>query len=153
MVTKNPQKIPKYFCEYCDIKTNNKKDYEKHVLTAKHKKTLECNKNVTKNPQISPNCIIRHFCKICNKEYTSRVGLWRHNKNCISNSVDEQSIVIHQEPTTPELISLITELVKSHNGLQDSILEICKNGTNNTTNSHNNSNNKSFNLQFFLNET
>jgi hypothetical protein len=57
---------------------------------------------------------------------------------------------------TPELIQLITELLKGQNGIQESIIELCKNGTNNTniTNSNNtNSNNKSFNLQFFLNET
>ena len=66
---------------------------------------------------------------------------------------------MHHEPTTPELIALITQLVKGQNGLQDSILEICKNGTYNNTTSLNhscnttNSHNKSFNLQFFLNET
>ena len=35
---KNPKKIPKYFCEYCNYTTGNKKDFSKHLLTPKHKK-------------------------------------------------------------------------------------------------------------------
>ena len=35
------QKIPhKYFCENCNYKTFSKKDYNKHLLTEKHKKSL-----------------------------------------------------------------------------------------------------------------
>ena len=40
MVTEFQIKIPKYECENCDIKTNNKKDFEKHILTAKHMKLV-----------------------------------------------------------------------------------------------------------------
>jgi len=54
------------------------------------------------------------------------------------------------------LIKQNTELIKEQTNIkqmmieqQNIVLEIAKNGTNNTTNSHN----KSFNLQFFLNET
>jgi hypothetical protein len=57
---------------------------------------------------------------------------------------------------SPALLNLITELIKSNKGLQESILEIVKNGittiSNNNSN-NNNSNNKTFNLNFFLNET
>jgi hypothetical protein len=69
---------------------------------------------------------------------------------------EPNNIVTNYDPTTPELISLIAQLVKGQNGLQESILEICKNGTHNTTNNTtnmNNSNNKTFNLNMFLNET
>jgi hypothetical protein len=38
METFCPQNFPKFFCESCDIKTNNKKDFNKHLLTAKHQK-------------------------------------------------------------------------------------------------------------------
>ena len=38
MLTKKSPKIPKnYLCDCCDYITNNKKDYTKHLLTAKHK--------------------------------------------------------------------------------------------------------------------
>ena len=75
---------PKYFCEYCNFKTNNKKDYNKHNLTAKHKKLTSVNTMETINSQSIEK--LRIFtCKICNKEYFSRVGLWKHNKTCINN--------------------------------------------------------------------
>ena len=98
-------------------------------------------------------------CKNCNKVYSSRNGLWKHkNKsNCMqhTNEIIETSIDVKSSniELAPQLIQLITELVKGQNGLQESILELCKNGTNNTINTHTNSHNKAFNLNFFLNET
>jgi hypothetical protein len=94
----------------------------------------------------------------CGNEYKHRQGLWKHKKICgFSYNSEEKNMIVHNDPTTPELIALITQLVKGQNGLQDSILEICKNGTHNNNNNSNNttmnSHNKSFNLQFFLNET
>ena len=37
METKKTPKNPSFFCEKCDFKTNNKKDYSRHILTPKHK--------------------------------------------------------------------------------------------------------------------
>ncbi len=34
-VLENP-KNPKFYCECCQFKTNNKKDFSKHLSTAKH---------------------------------------------------------------------------------------------------------------------
>ena len=36
MLTKKSQDIIKFFCENCQYKSSNKKDYEKHLLTSKH---------------------------------------------------------------------------------------------------------------------
>ena len=38
MVTKIPPNSPKFVCEKCHIKTNNKKDFTIHLMTAKHLK-------------------------------------------------------------------------------------------------------------------
>ena len=43
MLTDFSPNIPKFCCEFCDIKTDNKKDFNKHLLTSKHKK----NENLT----------------------------------------------------------------------------------------------------------
>jgi len=53
------------------------------------------------------------------------------------------------------LTTLICELVKSNTDIHKSVIELCKNGTNNNSGNTNiiNSNNKTFNLQVFLNET
>ena len=46
-------KIPKYTCELCEMSTNNKKDYTKHMSTAKHEKREKCNKMKQICPQKS----------------------------------------------------------------------------------------------------
>ena len=37
METKKTPKNPKYFCEKCKFITDNKKDYDRHIMTRKHK--------------------------------------------------------------------------------------------------------------------
>jgi hypothetical protein len=162
MLTDFSQNLPKFFCESCNFKTDNKKDYNKHLLTAKH--SNQCAVNI-KETNFTPNYPKKmYMCDICDKEYKSRVGLWKHKKSCTINVYDHKTFKDDSNDkdvtiSNNELIKLITELVKGQTGLQESILELCKNGTHNTTNntntsnSHNNSHNKSFNLQFFLNET
>ena len=136
-----PKKPPKFLCESCDFVTCNKKDYNRHIKTTKHLVNL--------SQPILPNFTPKNpIACSCGKMYNDKSGLWRHKKKCEPNMLVPEF--------TPELIQLITELLKGQNGIQESIIELCKNGTNNTniTNSNNtNSNNKSFNLQFFLNET
>jgi hypothetical protein len=138
---KNPHQ---FLCEKCDYNTFNRKDYKKHLETIKHKNNVL----TTLGDNLSPKSIKKtYICQNCQKEYKDRAGLWRHKKKC-SNEIDNITPDI-----APELIKLITELVKGQNGLQESIVELCKNGTHNTNSNNNNSHNKSFNLQFFLNET
>jgi hypothetical protein len=152
----------KYYCNFCDYGTCKKSGYDAHILTAKHKKVTNSYKMGQKQANISQilcqDSTKEKFICSCGKEYKHRQGLWRHNKICKIQNVENSEGNIKQilsPDFTPELIKLITELVKGQNGIQESIVELCKNGIHNTTsNSHNtNSNNKSFNLQFFLNET
>jgi hypothetical protein len=145
------QKIShKFYCKNCDYGTYKKFNYETHLLSTKHyKNNVLTTKNNENQQQFSS--LTKYTCENCEKIFNDRPGLWRHKKKCNNNN--NKSV----ETTTPELLTMISELVKSNNGLQQSILEICKNGTisnnnnNNTTNI--NSHNKSFNLHFFLNET
>jgi hypothetical protein len=130
-------KIPKYNCECCKYITNNKKDYNKHILTAKHQNETFMKQN---GPEKSPDM----QCN-CGLSFNSRTTLWRHKKKCIdiNNLNNDTNDTIFDK-------DLIMMLVKQNTEL----LEVLKNGTNTTINSNNvNSNNKTFNLQFFLNET
>ena len=139
-------KIPnKYECKYCHYYTSNKKDYNKHLSTAKHQRWSQGSNMEIMEVQKIPT----HNCDKCSKFFQTSAGLWKHKSkgNC-----KEQ--VLKNDDISPELIKLIAELVKGQNVLHESIVEICKNGTNNnTTTTHTNSHNKAFNLQFFLNET
>ena len=161
---KTSKNIAKFCCEICDFTCSKHGDWNRHRTTAKHKK-LTLGDNLGDNLNIGNEK--KYNCSICNKGYDSRNGLWKHNKICKTEQVEEQNEIptikqILSPEFTPELIKLITELVKGQNGIQESIVELYKNGTHNNinnninNNSHNNttnSHNKSFNLQFFLNET
>ena len=161
-------KIPKnkhvYSCDKCDIITRNKKDYNKHVLTSKHKKICEGYLSNPENPIV--------ICE-CGNEYKHYSGLWRHKKNCnlskeqniIIDDTDNNENVIIQDSSSNEikvLTSLVLELVKSNQDLQKQMIDVCQkiqpitssviNNNNNTTTNTTNSHNKTFNLQFFLNE-
>ncbi len=85
-------------------------------------------------------------CKICEKIFNDRSGLWRHKKKCVKQEV---SLIENQIVSSDK--ELIMMLIKKNDDLQTMMMEVIKNGTHNTTNT--NSHNKAFNLNFFLNET
>ena len=142
----------KYCCEVCDYKTDRKSNLKNHNLSAKHIKSMNSN-------EIKQNLSTDHICEICNKKYKDYSGLWRHKKKCFEKEEkkenDEINITQYENTITPELVIEIIkqnqELQKQNNELQKQMLEVIKNGTNNTNIS--NSHNKSFNLNLFLNET
>ena len=152
MLTDISHNYPKFYCEICKTKTNNKKDYEKHLLTPKHYKLTDVNKTLTISPEIEVVCDF--LCQACNKHYKSRVGLWKHKKKCNINLKcdDEKSVeVVDKDQLILMLIKQNSELIKETSDCKNMMMEVIKNGTHNITNT--NSHNKTFNLQFFLNET
>jgi hypothetical protein len=159
-----PDLSHRFICEQCDIKTNNKKDFSKHCLTAKHI-------NRTKTEQILPT--LPFTCKRCNKGYKARNSLWYHEQKCINevntnevntnevntnevNTKVNQKLYINESTNiiseVSNLSNIVIELIKSNTDLQKQILEVCKINTTNINNSTVNSHNKTFNLQIFLNE-
>ena len=127
---------PIFSCKKCHYNTVKKFNYDKHVLTAKHQKSIGINENVG---ECSKSSKFLHKCKNCEKIYKDPSGLWRHNKKCISTS----EVIFDKE--------FVMMLIKQNNKLQTQMMEIIKNGTHNTNNT--NSHNKTFNMHFFLNET
>ena len=161
MLTELSQEIPKYCCQICDIKTNNKKDFNKHILTLKHKNNLNltfCEQNNPKNPILS-----KYVCGICDKQYKSRVGLWSHKKTCKEppplkddqldiNSLDINLIMQLLKQNDDFKSLMVEQNNKMMETFQETMQEVCKNGIGNISNSMVNSNNKTFNLNVFLNE-
>ena len=66
----------KFYCKKCDYTTSDKKDWNKHILTRKHKKSAKAEK-------IKPT--VEFKCKFCDKIYKYKSGLCRHRKKCQSN--------------------------------------------------------------------
>jgi len=129
----------KFRCEKCDYNTSKKSNWVTHTNSLKHQKSMFSN-------DFKPFLSSKHICEKCNKEYKDYSGLWRHKKKCVVEKEESKMDI------SPELVKLITELVKGQNGIQESIIELCKNGTQHITN-NTNCHNKTFNLQVFLNET
>ena len=157
-IAKNVIQKNTYFCEKCDYKCCLKQHMDQHCLSKRHKNNsinpVENSVNIVEK-SVNDTEKQKFVCE-CGLSYRERSGLWRHRQKCNKVNVTNNSIISKEyELRPPELMSLITELVKSHHGIQDSILELCKNGTHNTINTTNmlNSNNKTFNLNMFLNET
>ena len=154
---KNPKK---YSCEKCYFYTSNKKDFERHNETKKHKKGF-FQPMETELPQKTP---LDNTCEYCQKKYKDRSGLWKHKKLCLismnnsttsshenafGNNTSEQQIVI--------LTSMFHAQLKENNDFKEmmleqnkTIVELCKEKS---IIMNNNCNNKTFNLQVFLNET
>ena len=138
----------KYVCECCHFLCSKKYNYDAHILTRKHL----INTNFTAK-QVKPEF---YKCKFCAKEYTSRYGLWYHNKKCTESLQNTNSIEINDSENFKKLILEViksnSDLQKQNTELQKQMIEVCKNGNNICNNNNINSNNKTFNLQFFLNE-
>jgi len=67
----NPINCKYYSCEKCKYKTYLKQNYNKHLLSERHKEK-----------QISTETGFEHKCINCNKIILSKTSLWRHIKNC-----------------------------------------------------------------------
>lgn len=76
MANQKSQKVAqKFLCEKCNYITSKQNDYNKHVLTAKHKRlTFAANKKSLKS-DIIYDCI-------CGKKYKHLSSLSKHKKNC-----------------------------------------------------------------------
>jgi hypothetical protein len=145
----------KHTCINCHYNTDKKYNFDKHLLTSKHKKLIEVNSFV--NESSKKVALNKFTCQFCNKNFKSYVGLWKHNKTCNVNKNeviklnDKSKQKDITDTSTLDKEELIIMLLKQNTEL----IEILKNGVNNTTNNNinTNSHNKAFNLNFFLNET
>jgi hypothetical protein len=152
-----PKKPLIFFCEKCNFKSSNKKDYTRHLMTRKHKKDTKEDKNDDFWDPENPKPFI---CE-CGNQYKLRQGLWKHKKTCMNKSINPSS-GIDNETDIKMLTNLVLEVVKQNNDLTTKIVDLCKTGqvTNSNTviannvisNNTNNTNNNTFNLNVFLNE-
>ena len=169
---KNPKK---YECIKCNFVTSNKKDYTRHLTTAKHKMVTNDNKKTPKKPQ-------SFLCVYCDREFKYRSGQSRHMKVCKASthffSNDEN--ILQQEHAKNDDMNTVVGILKQNQEfkelmveqskemkeiqkklqnqqtenltLQKQLIEAVKDGKT-INNTINNNNNQRFNLNFFLNTT
>jgi hypothetical protein len=142
----------------CEYSTSRFSQYERHLSTDKHKNN---EKSTVVNTQSSETTT--YNCE-CGKVYKERTGLWKHKQKCnyIDSTHNETSISSNTELLNEKMIlflinenqelkKMMIEQAKETSQFQNNMIQLMKNGINNTTNI--NSHNKSFNLNLFLNET
>ena len=131
---KNKQK---YFCEKCNFITSKKTDYNRHLLTLKHKSyKMETDMEIKKTPN-------EYICKNCNKQYITKSGLWKHEKQC--RFLHDKSII--KGDNKEDMKDLVMKLIDENKELRKTITEIVPKIGNN-----NNNIKQKFNINLFLNE-
>jgi ribosomal protein L37AE/L43A len=146
IMSKNEQNEQNEFnCITCNYKCCKKFNYDRHLLSSKHVKLTKGDKLTSTNEQ-NEKQNKKYCCENCNKEYSSRNGLWKHSKNCNFENKETKKVEITDK-------EIMLALIKDNNELRMMMMKVIENGTNNNNTIHTNSHNKSFNLQFFLNET
>ena len=169
-------KTPKYSCEICNFNSNNKNDYSRHLLTAKHlaettktsKYSCEiCNLNINNKKECSHHLLTAKNVNETNMKQQNSFLLHEENieykcQLCCSNFASRTTLWRHKQKCVKDESSdkpsenkdiLLDYLIKQNSELQKQIIDVCKNmSTTNNSVTQVNSNNKTFNLQVFLNE-
>ena len=144
--TKNPKNPCTYHCECCQYITSSKKDYNKHLTTAKHKK-------MTNGEKVPTKPIKQWVCE-CGNTYSSRQSLHRHKKSCTLEEEEEKEE--HNVIDNSNYKELFIDAMKTMREQQEQInkmIPLIGNNNNNTTNNMTNNTTNNFNLNFFLNDT
>ena len=145
LTKKEPKRAEQFECIKCNFICSKKSSYTRHILTAKHKNLTE------KEPKSS-----EFICKLCHKEYKTRMGLWQHKQKCSSTLHLSSQYSNCDKPDMNSFMQLIKqnsdfkELIVQQN---QTIIELAKKDTITNNNSTTHNNHQKFNLNFFLNDT
>jgi len=140
--------MTQYNCNKCNYFTSKKSQYNRHLLTEKHK-------SMTVHDVITIDTI--HKCN-CGKIYKHKPSLYNHKRKCTVVCEESMPVVTNTHVNIDASNNtMILELIKQNNTillenkeLKNLIIDLASKvgSTNNTYISNN-----SFNLNFFLNET
>ena len=155
---KTPKNAENFSCKNCNFECFKQSDFDRHILTAKHKRLTNTNKKTPKNATT--------YSCICSKTYKHQSSLIKHKKTCphMNNSIVIQEN-LNEKPSVMDIISqnkeimdalvlqneqlmkkndeLTNTLIQQSNTIKEIVPKIGNNNNNNTNN---------FNLQVFLNE-
>jgi len=163
-----------FYCENCNFQCSKKSNYDKHLLTRKHKNATFMLHNATSiddyganSPsgikKCQKNATWTCVCE-CGKTFNHRSSLWRHKKKCLTdvgsdndNSNDDAYNIVDlcSDNQKNDFKDLVVLLLKENKEIQKSFVDLIPHIKGNNTNSHNNINNTTnnqFNINMFLNE-
>ena len=129
--------LKQFSCKLCNYNTSKESDYNKHLLTMKHKSQISDDKKTAND----------FICSVCSKKYKSRVGLWSHKKKCFAekkieydskenidftklhNPILNNSVILQILNDNKEFKNMIIEDKKNCNKLMKIMIEIMQNKT------------------------
>ena len=143
------KKVPEnWYCQKCDYNTSRKSQFDRHVLTAKHKNTDDAGTVPYKK-------VPKYACE-CGKTYSHRQSLHTHKKICKYVEQTPKPIVEElAETPIQQITNILLDVLKENKECKDLMLEIANKETTHTTinNTMNHTtNHNKFNMNFFLNE-
>ena len=154
-----PKSAEKFSCELCIFTCSKQSNYLRHCSTRKHKDVT----NVTTTNSEEKGTQI---CSHCSKEYTSRMGLWRHSKICKPIVEKENISMILQDDDTVNvpiqnyILKLVEQnmmLVEQNQDFKKTMLDqsnkMMELAQNQNTTINNKTINNQFNLNVFLQQT
>jgi len=121
--TNNTQITPtKYECNVCSIICHKLSDWNRHILTKKHKINMFGGKS-----QITFTCE-------CGNIYKERTGLWRHKKKCNNSNNDLAETNDTSEINGNEIIQMMKMQMIENQEIRSLIIELLKKDAINNTN-------------------
>ena len=157
---KSSKSSKNFYCKFCNYSTSRNSQYNRHLMTAKHKILTNPNKK-SSTPQSSFVCECgkeyKHLSSLCAHKKTCRyldtMYIEQYDNNITANQFEKQnetSSIVELIKQNQDFKSLLIEQQKENQNLQKQLIEVVKDGKtiHNTTN-----NNQKFNLNFFLNTT
>ena len=163
MDTNDTKKVPKspifYHCENCDYLTSRRSQYDRHILTDKHKKWNNDTKMIQNDTEKVPEGSIIYRCE-CGKCYNHKQNLYRHKKKCdyeehLDNNISKDLILklVEENGEIKKMLFKQFETMQNQMQEQQKIMHnqinelIPRVGNNNIIN-----NKQKFNINIFLNE-
>ena len=156
------KKVPKssaiFFCEKCNYTTSRKSQYNRHLMTAKHKFLINPNeKSSAASTEYTCECgrIYKHLSSLCAHKKLCTFAMNEYDivkkESIMQSNNDKSDSIMELIKQNQDFKSLLIQQQKENQSLQKQLIEAVKDGSktiNNTTN-----NNQKFNLNFFLNTT
>ena len=150
MSTTSPQKYI-FRCDNCHFGSDNKKDYRRHIVSAKHAKRTGANAYAVILPPSEPNTQhttgetihllpnyppapqqpgqlafifdkqIYKTCEKCGSKYHSKSGLWKHRKTCEGKPEQAQAPAT---TTDQDFKTMMMDMLKNNQEFQHKLMEM-----------------------------
>jgi len=135
------EKITKKFaCNSCLYVCRKESDYNKHLLTRKHK--MITNDNYGEKHAENSHISVPYICQVCEQCYKHASGLSRHRKTCSPNVVETQQQIIAIPPSSSQddFKEILLMLLKENKEFHKTVVEMIPHIKGNAEHSYNNTN-------------